>query len=82
MNCNAVSTTMSVALTAAFAATAMGQQITGTPGSPSATELKHRSHLPMPNSVWPSLITYDAKSPDTKYPPSSNCARPRERPTS
>jgi len=69
MNRNAVSTTISVALTAAFAATAMGQQITGTPSSPSATEFKNRSNLPMPNTTRPSLITYDAKSPDTKFPP-------------
>src|SRR4030042_4952610 len=80
MNRNAVSTTISVALTAAFAATAMGQQITGTPGSPSATELKHRSHLPMPNSVWPSLITYDAKSPDTKFPPIEQLRPPKGAP--
>src|SRR4030042_2076118 len=80
MNRNAGSTTISVALTAAFAATAMGQQITGTPGSPSATELKHRSHLPMPNSVWPSLITYDAKSPDTKFPPIEQLRPPKGAP--
>ena len=80
MNRNAVSTTISVALTAAFAATGMSQQITGTPGSPSATELKHRSHLPMPNSVWPSLITYDAKSPDTKYPPIEQLRPPKGAP--
>ena len=28
-----------------------------------------RSHLPMPNTVRPTLITYDAKDPDTKFPP-------------
>jgi len=36
MKLNAVSTSISVALTAACAAAAMAQQITGTPGSPSA----------------------------------------------
>jgi arylsulfatase A-like enzyme len=80
MNRNAVSTTISVALTAAFTATAMGQQITGTPGSPSATELKHRSYLPMPNTVRPSLITYDAKSPDTKFPPIEQLRPPKGAP--
>jgi arylsulfatase A-like enzyme len=30
---------------------------------------KHRSHLPMPNTVRPKLITYDAKDPDTINPP-------------
>jgi len=35
----------------------------------SSTDQKHRSHLPMPNTVRPRLITYDAKDPDTKNPP-------------
>ena len=30
---------------------------------------KFRSHLPMPNTARPGLITYDAKDPDTKFPP-------------
>jgi arylsulfatase len=34
-----------------------------------AIEPKHRSHLPLPNTARPSLVTYDAKSPDTKFPP-------------
>src|SRR5215470_5773033 len=29
---------------------------------------KHRSHLPMPNTTRPKLITYDAKDPDTHFP--------------
>lgn len=29
---------------------------------------KHRSHLPMPNTARPKLITYDAKDPDTSSP--------------
>src|SRR5512136_172613 len=80
MDRNALSTTISVALTAAFAATAVGQQITGTPGSPSATELKHRSHLPMPNTIRPSLITYDVKNPDTKFPPIEQLRPPKGAP--
>ena len=35
----------------------------------SSEDKKHRSHLPMPNTVRPTLITYDAKDPDTKFPP-------------
>ena len=35
----------------------------------SSQDKKHRSHLPMPNTVRPTLITYDAKDPDTKFPP-------------
>ena len=30
---------------------------------------KHRSHLPMPTPSRPGLIAYDAKDPDTKFPP-------------
>jgi arylsulfatase A-like enzyme len=31
--------------------------------------IHHRSHLPMRNTATPGLVTYDAKSPDTVYPP-------------
>ena len=34
-----------------------------------AVDHKHRSHLPLPNTIRPNLITYDAKSPDTDFPP-------------
>ena len=34
-----------------------------------APESKHRATLPMPNTVRQSLVTYDAKEPDTKFPP-------------
>jgi arylsulfatase A-like enzyme len=30
---------------------------------------KHRSHLPMPNTTRPRFIAYDAKNPDSKFPP-------------
>lgn len=30
---------------------------------------KERTRLPMPNTARPGLITYDAKDPDTKFPP-------------
>ena len=30
---------------------------------------RNRSHLPMPNTSRPGLITYDAKDPDTRFPP-------------
>jgi len=76
-----VNTTIRVALTAAFcAAPASAQQITGAPVAPSAAEIKHRSHLPMPNTVRPGLITYDAKSPDTKYPPIEQLRPPKGAP--
>jgi len=30
---------------------------------------KHRAHLPMPNTAKPKSICYDAKDPDSKFPP-------------
>ena len=35
----------------------------------SSNDNKHRSHLPLPNTVRPRVITYDAKDPDTHNPP-------------
>jgi hypothetical protein len=34
----------------------------------SGQDKKHRSHLPMPNTSRPGLITYDAKDPDRVRP--------------
>jgi arylsulfatase A-like enzyme len=41
---------------------------------------KHRSHLPMPNTVRPKLITYDAKDPDTHFPPIEQLRPPQGAP--
>ena len=41
---------------------------------------KHRSHLPMPNTGRPRLITYDAKDPDTEFPPIEQLRPPRGAP--
>src|SRR4029434_4675059 len=41
---------------------------------------KHRSHLPMPNTVRPTLITYDAKDPDSKFPPIEQLRPPKGAP--
>lgn len=35
---------------------------------------RHRSHLPMPNTEHPKFIAYDAKDPDSKFPPHSPTA--------
>src|SRR5258708_29081848 len=35
----------------------------------SSDDRKHRSHLPMPTPERTGLITYDAKDPDTHFPP-------------
>jgi arylsulfatase len=35
----------------------------------STQDSKHRSHLPMPNTEKPKFIAYDAKDPDSKFPP-------------
>jgi arylsulfatase A-like enzyme len=41
---------------------------------------RHRSHLPMPNTVRPNLITYDAKDPDTNFPPIDELRPPKDAP--
>ena len=46
----------------------------------STEDKKHRSHLPMPNTVRPTLITYDAKDPDTKFPPIEQLRPPKGAP--
>lgn len=58
---------------AAAAWTALGAE-------PPAAEATHRSHLPMPNTIRPGLITYDAKSPDTKFPPIQELRPPKGAP--
>ena len=39
-----------------------------------------RTHLPIPNTVRPTLVTYDAKSPDTKFPPIEQLRPPKGAP--
>jgi arylsulfatase A-like enzyme len=46
----------------------------------STEDKKHRSHLPMPNTVRPRLVTYDAKDPDTKFPPIEQLRPPKGAP--
>jgi len=41
---------------------------------------KHRSHLPMRNTSRPALITYDAKDPDSKFPPMEDLRPPKGAP--
>jgi hypothetical protein len=67
-----------VLLMLVWAATDRAQQTTGVPGS--AIQTKDRAHLPMPNTVRPTLITYDAKNPDTQYPPIEQLRPPKGAP--
>jgi len=46
----------------------------------STEDKKYRSHLPMPNTTRPTLITYDAKDPDTKFPPIEQLRPPKGAP--
>jgi arylsulfatase A-like enzyme len=46
----------------------------------SSTPIKHRSHLPMPNTVWPRSVAYDAKDPDNKLPPIEQLRPPKGAP--
>ena len=40
----------------------------------------HRSHLPMPNTEQPKFIAYDAKDPDSKFPPIPQLRPPKGAP--
>lgn len=55
----------------------VAQMTTGSPGSPVPPD---RSHLPMPNTIQPKLVTYDAKSPDTNFPPIRDVRPPKGAP--
>ncbi len=46
----------------------------------STDDKKHRSHLPMPNTARPALITYDAKDPDTRLTPIEQLRPPKGAP--
>src|SRR5258706_10275291 len=41
---------------------------------------KHRSHLPMPNTTKPKSTTYDAKDPETRFPPITQLRPPKSAP--
>jgi len=43
-------------------------------------EKKHRSHLPMPNTHRSQFIAYDAKDPDSKFPPIEELRPPKGAP--
>src|SRR6478752_4074979 len=46
----------------------------------SSEDKKHRSHLPMPTPERTGLVTYDAKDPDTKFPPIEQLRPPKGAP--
>ena len=55
------------------------------PAAPAATSApaadgRDRSHLPMPNTVRPTSVVYDAKNPDTKFPPIEQLRPPKGAP--
>ena len=45
-----------------------------------AHSTESRTHLPIPSAERTGLITYDAKDPDTSYPPIEQLRPPRARP--
>ena len=57
-------------------------QSSGTPLTSAEIKPKDRAHLPLPNTIRPELITYDAKSPDTKLPPIPQVRPPKGAPVS
>ena len=46
----------------------------------STQDKKHRSHLPMPNTMRTQFIAYDAKDPDSKFPPIEQLRPPQGAP--
>ncbi len=46
----------------------------------STEDKKHRSHLPMPNTQKPKFIAYDAKDPDSSFPPIEELRPPKGAP--
>jgi hypothetical protein len=46
----------------------------------SSEDKKHRSHLPIPTPERTGLITYDAKDPDTCFPPIEQLRPPKGAP--
>ncbi len=46
----------------------------------STQDTKHRSHIPMRNTERPKFIAYDAKDPDSKFPPISQLRPPKGAP--
>ena len=46
----------------------------------SGNDKKHRSHLPMRNTVRPQFIAYDARDPDSKFPPIEQLRPPKGAP--
>ena len=46
----------------------------------STPDKKHRSHLPMPNTERSKFIAYDAKDPDSKFPPIPQLRPPKDAP--
>ncbi len=46
----------------------------------STDDTKHRSHLPMPNTSRSQFIAYDAKDPDSKFPPIEELRPPKGAP--
>lgn len=52
----------------------------GSPESEHRMDALHRSHLPMPNTVRPDVVTYNANSPDAEFPPIPQLRPPKGAP--
>lgn len=59
---------------------AVAQRTSRSEAPSTPAENRDRATLPMPNTVRPSLVTYDAKDPDTKYPPIEQLRPPKGAP--
>jgi arylsulfatase len=59
---------------------AQGPPGSAQPAASPAAVSPDRTHLPMPNTTPPKLVTYDAKSPDSKFPPIEQLRPPKGAP--
>jgi len=78
---------LTLAVLAAIVPSRALSQTAGSPGSAGAavnkggaTESMDRAHLPMPNTIRAASVTYDAKDPDTKFPPIPQLRPPKGAP--
>lgn len=73
-------TSIAATCIAALAVLACPGRAQGEPATPAGIATKHRSHLPMPNTTRPALITYDARDPDSKFLPIQQLRPPKGAP--
>jgi arylsulfatase len=80
VNANIIRVTLALLLLVAVSLTASGQPSTTPVGTPAAVDANRRSSLPIPNTIPPGYIAYDARDPDSKFPPIQQLRPPKGAP--